>query len=88
MSSTSATPSNVGSGARRWLTALLVVILGGVLILAALVSFTGYGAEVRSRFAEGGPSAPVTDLHDVGQLQAAFNQDVGTSRLVVLFSPT
>ncbi len=40
----------------------------------------------------GAPNPPaaaiLTDLHDVEDLRAAFNQDAGTPRLVLLFSPT
>ena len=38
------------------------------------------------------PSAPpgmhLTDLHSVGEFQHLFNEDVGTPRLVLIFSPT
>lgn len=38
------------------------------------------------------PSPPagmsLTDLHDMGDLQARFNQDAGKPRLVLLVSPT
>ena len=38
------------------------------------------------------PSAPpgmqLTDLHSVSQFQTLFNEDVGTPRLVLIFSPT
>jgi hypothetical protein len=38
------------------------------------------------------PSAPtgisLSDLHNVSELQARFNQDVGKTRLVLLVSPT
>ena len=30
----------------------------------------------------------VTDLHDVGQLRARFNDDQGTPRLVLVLAPT
>ncbi len=30
----------------------------------------------------------LTDLHSVGQFQALFNADIGTPRLVLIFSPT
>jgi len=30
----------------------------------------------------------VTTLHYMGQLAAAFNQDAGSPRLIVIFSPT
>jgi predicted MFS family arabinose efflux permease len=36
------------------------------------------------------PAADVTlnDIHDVGQLRERFNQDKGTTRLLLLLSPT
>ena len=35
------------------------------------------------------PAGPaVTDLHDLGQLQARFNDDRGTPRLVLALAPT
>lgn len=34
------------------------------------------------------PGTELTDLHSVGQFQAMFNADVGTPRLVLIFSPT
>jgi hypothetical protein len=30
----------------------------------------------------------LTDLHDISQLQDAFNQDAGAPRLILLVSPT
>ncbi len=34
------------------------------------------------------PGVRLTDLHSVGQFQSLFNADVGTPRLVLIFSPT
>jgi hypothetical protein len=34
------------------------------------------------------PGLHLTDLRSVGQFQAMFNADVGTPRLVLIFSPT
>ena len=34
------------------------------------------------------PSGPLTDLQDVEDLRASFNQDDGSIRLVLLLSPT
>ena len=34
------------------------------------------------------PGVHLTDLHSVGQFQQLFNADVGTPRLVLIFSPT
>ena len=69
--------------------ALSVALIALVLVAAFLLLAPGaYPDEFRHRLAETGPSAQVVDLHDVQQLAAAFNQDDGTPRLVVLFSPT
>ena len=72
------------------LTAGLGVVLVAVLLVAAFLFFPPgtYPDEFRHRLAETGTSARVVDLHDIQQLAAAFNQDEGTPRLVVLFSPT
>ncbi len=63
--------------------ALVVIVLAG-----AYVVRRGYPAELRARLGEQGPSAQVVDLRSVDQLRAAFNDDAGTARLLVLFSPT
>ncbi len=34
------------------------------------------------------PGVTLTDLHDIGDLQTAFNQDAGKPRLILLVSPT
>jgi uncharacterized membrane protein YdfJ with MMPL/SSD domain len=70
------------------LTAALSVALVALLAAAAFVFAPAYSGEVQHRLTESGPSARVVDLHDVHQLATAFNQDAGTPRLVVLFSPT
>ena len=31
---------------------------------------------------------PLTDIHDIETLRAQFNEDAGTSRLIILVSPT
>lgn len=70
----------------------LIALLGAVLIVLVLsgayVVREGYLPELRARLAEQGPSARVVDLHDVDQLKVAFNQDAGSPRLLLLFSPT
>jgi hypothetical protein len=72
------------------LTAALSVVLVALVLVAAFLFLApgAYPDEFRHRLAETGPAAQVVDLHDVNQLAAAFNQDDGTPRLVVLFSPT
>jgi hypothetical protein len=72
----------------RPLTAALGVALVVLVLVGAYVLVEGYPAELRARLGEGGPSARVVDLRSVDQLEAAFNGDAGTARLVVLFSPT
>jgi hypothetical protein len=72
----------------RALTAALSAALIVLALLVAYIVVRGYPPEIRARMGEQGPPAQVVDLHDVGQLQAAFNHDVGTPRLLVLFSPT
>ena len=72
----------------RALTAALSAALLVLALLVAYVLVRGYPSEIRARIGEQGPPAHVLDLHDIGQLQAAFNHDAGTPRLLVLFSPT
>jgi hypothetical protein len=72
----------------RALTAISGIALVLLALAATYVVVRGYPTEIRARLAEHGTPARVVDLHDVGQLQAAFNADAGTARLVVLFSPT
>jgi ABC-type lipoprotein release transport system permease subunit len=72
----------------RTLTAALGVALVVLVLIGAYVVRRGYPAELRARLGEGGPSAQVVDLHSIDQLEAAFNDDAGTARLLVLFSPT
>jgi hypothetical protein len=31
---------------------------------------------------------PLTDIHDIETLRSQFNEDAGTSRLIILVSPT
>lgn len=70
------------------LTAALSVALVVLALMGAFVVARGYPTEIRSRLAEGGPSARVADLHSIDQLKGAFNEDAGVARLVLLFSPT
>jgi hypothetical protein len=72
----------------RALTAALSIALVVLALTAAYAVRRGYPAEFRDRLGERGTPAQVVDLQDIGELQAAFNQDAGTPRLVVLFSPT
>ncbi len=63
--------------------ALVVIVLAG-----AYVVRRGYPAEFQARLGEQGPSARVVDLRSIDQLRVAFNEDAGTTRLLLLFSPT
>ena len=63
--------------------ALVLVVLAGAYVVGR-----GYPAELQARLGESGPSAQVVDLRSVDQLKIAFNDDMGTARLLVLFSPT
>ncbi len=66
------------------------IIFWPFLLLALLL--TGCGHSGAGTVPWDRPSAPagmsLTDLHDVGELQARFNQDAGKPRLVLLVSPT
>jgi hypothetical protein len=66
-----------GSGVGR---ALLVIALVAVAVFA-------FAPTVEHKVL--GKAAPgVTTIHDISQFAAAFNQDAGAPRLVVIFSPT
>jgi hypothetical protein len=71
-----------------------IAIAGAAVVLVVLVAFfavlarQGYVGEFSDRVTEQGPAASLTDLNDVAQFGAAFDRQVGTPRLVLLFSPT
>ena len=56
-----------------------------VLVLLAAV-LLGVYMQTRSRLAPG--QEPLTDIQNVETLRAQFNKDVGTTRLIILVSPT
>jgi hypothetical protein len=58
----------------------------GLTLLLALV-ITGCGQSVGAPTPTTAPMS-LTDLHDVSDLQARFNQDAGKPRLLLLVSPT
>lgn len=59
-------------------------------VLAFLLAGCGQVSGVPMPFTKAQPPAGVTltDLHDIGDLQTAFNQDAGKPRMVLLVSPT
>ncbi len=61
-----------------------LVALFATLVLAA----TGCGGNGSSQATSTSPQRKLTDLHNVSQLQTAFNTASGEPRLVVLVSPT
>ena len=56
-----------------------------LIILAIALSLAVY-FETRPRLAPG--QAPLTDIQNIETLRAAFNQDAGKTRLIILVSPT
>ena len=72
-----------------WVTGAGLVVL---LIIAAVqvANPHSYLSEAVSRVGEVGsaPSASLTDITSIDQLQTAFNKDAGRPRLILLLSPT
>jgi hypothetical protein len=60
---------------RKWRWIVVGLILTIAVILGVLSAYPG-------------PTAPLTDLKDIEDLRAQFNQDKGAPRLVLLLSPT
>jgi hypothetical protein len=58
------------------------------LVVGAVATASGCGAASRATKTSTGPRQTLTDLHDIGQLQAAFAKASGRPRLIVLVSPT
>jgi hypothetical protein len=66
----------------------LGIVLVALMALGVWLVRSGYLSEARQRLADQGQPAEVVDLHSVKELQAAFNDDTGAARLVLLLSPT
>jgi hypothetical protein len=62
---------------------------GLTLLLALVITGCGqsFGAPTHANPPATSPMG-LTDLHDVSDLQARFNQDAGKARLLLLVSPT
>lgn len=67
----------IGNAKIRGLLALAVILLGAWLVVQSPLFHK-----------TAPPSLQLTDLHSVSQFQTLFNEDVGTPRLVLIFSPT
>jgi hypothetical protein len=67
---------------------ILGVALAVGLLVVLLLARIGYLGEIRWRLANHTERAEVIDLHGLDEWEAAFNEDIGTPRLVLLLSPT
>ena len=56
-------------------------------LILACVAVAAIGAGVIGLW-KPGPDVVLTDINEIGELRARFNQDKGTPRLVLLLSPT
>ena len=82
------TSSSHGRPRHRALKRAAFLLLSLAIVAGAYSVARGLPGELIDRFSERGSASTLTDLHDVGQLQTAFNQAEGTPRLILLFSPT
>ncbi len=65
-------------GVARALVVVVVIGLVGLFVVKPFLEHPNGNA----------PGVVLTDLHNVADLQARFNADVGTPRLILLLSPT
>jgi hypothetical protein len=80
--------SDLGSPPRppaRWLDrrGASILLLVAVLVVAGVAGWLRFFAPRQAP-----TGVAMTDLHGVADLKARFNADRGTTRLVVIFSPT
>lgn len=68
---------------KRW---RIVFTAAAIAFLLGIAAFS-FGPTVERKFFGKVPPTVAT-LHDISQLQSAFNRDAGTTRLVFIFSPT
>ncbi|MGH8904369.1 MAG: hypothetical protein ACRDYA_22480 [Egibacteraceae bacterium] len=74
---------------------VLIVIVGLVVLLVG-AGFTGAsvgllpatGGWQRAPYQAAGPAATLSDIEDIDQLAALFNERQGVPRLIVLLAPT
>jgi hypothetical protein len=67
----------------------LVILLRQAGVVAGVVLVFVFGVKPLLEHLHGSAAGVVlTDLHSVAELQARFNADVGTPRLILLLSPT
>ena len=73
---------------RRARVAVVLWLLPALLALA--LAGCGHAGAVSAPWERSAPPAglTLTDLHTIGHLQSAFNQDTGKPRLILLVSPT
>ena len=77
----------------KTIAGLVARLPGGIkvrsLLALAVILLVAWGIVESPLFHPSAPSSMhLTDLHSVNEFQTLFNQDVGTPRLVLIFSPT
>jgi hypothetical protein len=61
---------------------------GRLLALALVAALAACSGPARPAGRPGETGSPIRDLHSVSDLEARFNADVGSTRLILLLSPT